>query len=84
VFSDGLDYVVLRIGEDKSLCPIPDVPRFDSMQTARRWLKSSEAEALAGMKLAVVRFHALADLVAETRVALELKDQSRFRIGDDE
>jgi hypothetical protein len=79
-----MDYVVLRIDDRKQLCPIPDVPRFGDMATARRWLKSQAAEALAGMKLAVVRFHALADLVSESRVQLTLRDQSKFRLEEEE
>jgi hypothetical protein len=87
VFEDGADYVILRVDENKALKPIPDVPRFTNMAAARRWLGSQAAEALAGMKLAVVRFHALAALEAEQRVRLTLKDRPKFRVrveDDDE
>lgn len=83
VFSDGLDYVVLRRGEGGVLTPLPDVPRFVDMATARRWLRSNAAEALAGQRVAVVRFHALADIVSEARVKIELKEQGKSLVGGD-
>lgn len=81
VFEDGADYVILRIADDKSLHPLPDVPRFENNRAATRWLRSEEAEALSGMSLAIVRFQALASIVAEQRMTVQVKEKARFRIG---
>ena len=88
-YKDGKDYVLLSVQRDEQgnpvpnggLSAIPDVPRFESAQEAKRWVQAS-GEKLQGLTVLVVRMmHRLSVLVENTPRISVTEEKRHQRTG---
>lgn len=78
-------YQIVGAGQkmpEGTLLPIPETPRFEHTQEAKRWIKAESGDLCAGKQLAIIRFCSILNAEVQMRAVVTITEKPPILVRD--